>query len=484
MKFSDLSLIEPIQKAVAEEGYENPSPIQEQSIPHLIEGRDLLGCAQTGTGKTAAFALPILQRLDGGDVRNRKIRALVMTPTRELAAQIDESFKTYGKNLSLRTTVVFGGVGQAPQEKSIRRGTDILVATPGRLLDLMNQGIISLRQLEVFVLDEADRMLDMGFIHDVRKVIKELPPKRQSLFFSATMPPEVSKLARTLLTDPVKVEITPQSTPVERIEQSVRFVDRGNKRKLLEDLLRDKSIFKTLVFTRTKHRASRIARQLAQRKIPADSIHGDKSQSARIRALEGFRSGRLRVLVATDIAARGIDVDGITHVINYELPNEPESYVHRIGRTARAGADGVAISLCSGDELEYLKDIEYTIGRKVEVVTDHPHHSDEAANGFVDGAPAEKPKKRRRPKEQQDGQRSPRGRSQRGGQRGRSSGGSGEARGEGGGGPKRRRRRRSGSSPSSSSSSSAGNSSSRPSGNREGQGKKKASQSFDHGIFG
>jgi len=446
VKFCDLKLMAPIQKAVKEEGYSEPTPIQEQSIPHLLEGRDLLGCAQTGTGKTAAFALPILHRLTKSGSHSRKIRTLVMTPTRELAAQIDDSFKTYGKHLELNSVVVFGGVGQAPQEKAIRRGADILVATPGRLLDLMNQGIINLKHLEIFVLDEADRMLDMGFIHDVRKVITALPKKRQSLFFSATMPPEVSKLARTLLSNPIRVEITPQSTPVERIEQSVRFVDKGDKRKLLQDLLTGTSIFRALVFTRTKHRASRIARQLAQRKIAADSIHGDKSQSARVRALEGFRSGRIRVLVATDIAARGIDVDGVTHVINYELPNEPESYVHRIGRTARAGADGVAISLCSGDELEYLKDIEYTIKRKVEVVTDHPYHSDEASRGFVDGVAAEKPKKRKRPKEQHDGQRSPRSRSSRGGRGGPRSrdGGSGDGsnRSDGGNRPKRKRRPR------------------------------------------
>ena len=389
LKFAELDLMAPIARAVAEEGYETPTPIQARCIPHLLQGRDLLGCAQTGTGKTAAFALPILQRLAKSAGRKRGIRALIMTPTRELAAQIGESFTTYGRHLPLTSTVIFGGVGQGAQERALKRGPDILVATPGRLLDLMGQKLINLQHLEYFILDEADRMLDMGFIHDVRRVIDALPARRQSLFFCATMPPAVAELADRLLTDPVQVEVTPQATTVERLDQALMFVDQGDKRRLLETLLRDATVRRALVFSRTKHGADRICKQLAGSKIAADAIHGNRSQNARTRALEGFRTGEYRVLVATDIAARGIDVDGVTHVINFDLPNEPESYVHRVGRTARAGQDGKAISFCSGSELEYLRDIEQIIKRKVPVNRDHAFHSEDAANGMEDGVPAE-----------------------------------------------------------------------------------------------
>ena len=392
-KFSELDLIAPLARAVAEEGYEIPTPIQVRCIPHLLKGRDLLGSAQTGTGKTAAFALPILQGLHKSGRRERRIRTLIMTPTRELAAQISASFQTYGRHLRLTSTVIFGGVSQHGQEKALKRGPDILVATPGRLLDLMGQKLISLKHLEYFVLDEADRMLDMGFIHDVRRVIDALPAKRQSLFFSATMPSAVAELADRLLTDPVRVEVAPQSATAERVDQTLMFVDKDDKRKLLETILRDTTVCRVLVFSRTKHGADRICKQLVSRDIAAEAIHGNRSQNARTRALDGFRNGRLRVLVATDIAARGIDVDDVSHVINFDLPNEPESYIHRIGRTARAGRDGKAISFCSGDEMEYLSDIERLIEKRVPVDLDHAFHSDDAANGLVDGLPAESPDK-------------------------------------------------------------------------------------------
>ena len=397
--FNALALAKPIRRAISEEGYKTPTPIQEKSIPHLLEGRDLLGSAQTGTGKTAAFALPILHRLSASPATGtrRPIRALVLTPTRELAAQIDESFRTYGRHLSLRTTVVFGGVGKRPQMQALREGIDILVATPGRLLDLMGTGHVVLKDLDVFVLDEADRMLDMGFIHDVRRVINALPPERQSLFFSATMPKAVARLAGSLLTHPVKVEVAPQATPIERICQSVLFVDKPQKDALLKTILADPQIERALIFTRTKHRANRLAGKLKRLNISSDAIHGDKAQNARTRALQAFRNGTLRVLVATDIAARGIDVDGITHVINYELPNEPEGYVHRIGRTARAGNDGTAISFCSGDERTYLVEIEKTIRLSVKVVRTHPFHSDEAERGLVDGEDGAEVRKRKAP---------------------------------------------------------------------------------------
>ncbi|PKK88368.1 MAG: DEAD/DEAH box helicase [Candidatus Wallbacteria bacterium HGW-Wallbacteria-1] len=386
--FSELNLIPALLKALTDEGYERPTPIQTQAIPSLLEGRDLLGCAQTGTGKTAAFALPILQRLSATKGKHRILKALIVTPTRELAAQIDESFKTYGRHLHLRSVVIFGGVSQTHQVNDLRRGADILVATPGRLLDLIGQRLISLNALDIFVLDEADRMLDMGFINDVRKIISHLPDKRQSMFFSATMPREARDLSDRLLLNPVKVSVTPQSTPVERINQTVMFVSKENKLKLLESLLRDKAITKALVFTRTKHGANRLTKQLTQSGISCIAIHGNKTQNARTKALEGFKSGKVRILVATDIAARGIDIDSITHVINFDLPNEPESYVHRIGRTARAGNDGIAVSMCSGDERDYLDDIQKLIAAKIPLDRDHPYHCRESEAGLVNGMSA------------------------------------------------------------------------------------------------
>jgi ATP-dependent RNA helicase RhlE len=379
MSFENLNLIEPILQALKAEGYTHPTPIQAQAIPHVLQGKDLLGCAQTGTGKTAAFSIPILQQLKNNPrptTASRGIRTLILTPTRELAIQIDESMHAYGRNTGLRHAVIFGGVSQHSQVETLRRGVDILTATPGRLLDLMGQGIISLHSIEIFVLDEADRMLDMGFIHDVRKVIAKLPPRRQTLFFSATMPTEIQKLADTILTNPVKVEVTPVSSTAEKIDQSVYFVEKGNKRALLQHILKDKSISRTLVFTRTKHGADRVVKELDRAGIHAEAIHGNKSQNARQRALSNFKTGETRVLVATDIAARGIDVDEITHVINYELPNEPETYVHRIGRTARAGASGIALSFCEAEERPYLKDIQKLINQAIPVVEEHPYVSD------------------------------------------------------------------------------------------------------------
>jgi ATP-dependent RNA helicase RhlE len=373
MQFTDLKLIDPLLRAVAAEGYDIPTPIQEQAIPPVLAGSDLLGCAQTGTGKTAAFALPILQRLTAAGP-SRAIRALVLTPTRELAAQIGESFSTYGRHLGLRNTVVFGGVSKGPQLAALRRGVDVLVATPGRLLDLCSMGVVSFAGLETFVLDEADRMLDMGFIHDVRRVIAMLPGRRQTLFFSATMPPDIQKLAASILVRPVRVEVTPVASTAERIDQRVFFVDKTQKRALLEHVLRDPAIHRVLVFTRTKHGANRVAEQLDRAGVDALAIHGNKSQNARERALAGFKDGAVRVLVATDIAARGIDIDDISHVINYDVPNIPESYVHRIGRTARAGASGVALSFCDGEERSYLADIERLIRLRIQVA-DHPYRS-------------------------------------------------------------------------------------------------------------
>lgn len=371
--FNDLGLIEPILKALATEGYTHPTPIQAQAIPHLIKGRDLLGCAQTGTGKTAAFAIPILQELHSKEAKSKRaIRNLILTPTRELAIQIGESFAAYGRNLQLKHTVIFGGVGQKPQTDALHRGVDIVVATPGRLLDLMQQGFVHLNDLEIFVLDEADRMLDMGFIHDVKKVIAKLPPKRQTLFFSATMPPEIAKLANSILTDPIKVEVAPVSSTAETIDQHLFFVDRTDKNKLLLHLLEGSNIREALVFTRTKHGANKVAKVLTQAGYAAEAIHGNKSQSARQSALKGFKEGKLRALVATDIAARGIDIDGLTHVINFDLPNVPETYVHRIGRTGRAGASGKALSFCDHEEKEYLRDITRLIKRDIPVVNDHP----------------------------------------------------------------------------------------------------------------
>jgi ATP-dependent RNA helicase RhlE len=378
MHFQDLNLIDPLLRAVRAEGYETPTPIQEQAIPHVLSGRDLIGCAQTGTGKTAAFALPILQHL-AARPSNGAIRALVLSPTRELATQIGDSFAVYGRNLRLRTIVIYGGVGQQPQVDKLLRGADILVATPGRLLDLMNQGYVNLNRIEIFVLDEADRMLDMGFIHDVRRVIAALPTRRQTLLFSATMPQDIQDLADRILVKPVRVEVTPQATTVEKIAQSVFFVEKKDKRALLEHLLGDQAIRRVLVFTRTKHGANKLVEQLFRSNIQAEAIHGNKSQSARERALANFKSGRTRVLVATDIAARGIDVDDVTHVINYDLPNEPESYVHRIGRTARAGASGIAYSFCDAEERTFLRDIEKLIRLRVPIVTEHPYVAAHAA---------------------------------------------------------------------------------------------------------
>jgi ATP-dependent RNA helicase RhlE len=385
MSFEKLNLIEPISRALKAEGYTSPTPIQEQSIPILLERKDLLGCAQTGTGKTAAFAIPILQLLHQDEVYQKGapgIKALILTPTRELAIQIDESFSAYGKYLKLSHTVIFGGVSQHSQTQALRAGVDILIATPGRLLDLMNQRFVKLENLKILVLDEADRMLDMGFIHDVKKIIAKVPVKRQTIFFSATMPNEISSLANSILTNPKRVEVTPVSSTANTIVQSVYFVDKGNKRKLLHLLLEDPAIKSVLVFTRTKHGADRVVKEFAKTGGKAEAIHGNKSQNARQRALTNFKSGQTRVLVATDIAARGIDVDNLSHVINYELPNVPETYVHRIGRTGRAGASGISISFCDQEEKEYLQDIQKLIGKNIPAVTDHPYPLTETGGVF------------------------------------------------------------------------------------------------------
>jgi ATP-dependent RNA helicase RhlE len=371
--FAALGLIDPLQRAVADAGYTIPTPIQMQAIPHLLAGRDVLGCAQTGTGKTAAFALPILQRLARAPRRaGRGPRALVLTPTRELATQIADDFANYGVHGSAKCAVVFGGVGQGHQVQALRNNVDIVVATPGRLLDLMGQGHARFEACEILVLDEADRMLDMGFIDPIRRILEALPRKRQNLMFSATMPPEIAQLARRFLVDPVSVAVTPVSSTVELITQWVLHVDRGNKRALLREVLKDPKMKRVLVFTRTKRGANKVAEELDRNGVRADAIHGNKSQGARQRALDSFKRGGIRVLVATDIAARGIDVDGVTHVINYELPNEPESYVHRIGRTARAGASGVALSFCDPEERGSLRAIERLTRTTVRVVGDHP----------------------------------------------------------------------------------------------------------------
>jgi ATP-dependent RNA helicase RhlE len=377
LTFQELHLSEQLLKALAAEGYTTPTPIQEQAIPVVLDKKDLLGVAQTGTGKTAAFALPILQLLQTQAHKTkgyRHIAALVLTPTRELALQIHESFLAYGRHTGLKAEVIFGGVSQHPQTLGLRNGTDILIATPGRLLDLMNQGHVHLAHLDFFVLDEADRMLDMGFINDIKKIIRDLPDERQTLFFSATMPPEIAKLASTLLRNPVRVEVTPVSSTVEKIEQRIFMVAKRDKPALLVHLLKDISENggRSLVFTRTKHGADRITKTLKEADIRADALHGDKSQEARQRALYNFKSGRLKILVATDIAARGIDVDEITHVINYDLPNVPETYVHRIGRTGRAGHDGIAYSFCDGEERAFLRDINRVTNQTIKVVDEHP----------------------------------------------------------------------------------------------------------------
>lgn len=371
MKFENLNIIAPILKAVDNEGYTTPTPIQEQAIPAILKGRDLIGCAQTGTGKTAAFSIPLLQMLhkEKSDEKGlRVIKALILTPTRELAIQIGESLAAYGKYTGIKHTVIFGGVPQFPQTKALMSGVDILVATPGRLLDLMNQKYVKLGHIKMFVLDEADRMLDMGFSHDVKKVIARLPETRQTLLFSATMPPEIKKMVDTILSNPVKVAVTPVSSTVDTIEQTVYFVDRKDKKSLLIKLLKNKSLDSVLVFTRTKHGADKVVRDLAKVSIPAQAIHGNKSQGARQLALNNFKSKRTRVLVATDIAARGIDVQELSHVINFDLPNVPETYVHRIGRTGRAGMGGTALSFCDQEEKEYLRDIQKLIAKKIPVI--------------------------------------------------------------------------------------------------------------------
>ncbi len=386
MTFKDLGIIDPILKALEAEGYTHPTPIQEISIPILLKGKDLLACAQTGTGKTAAFSIPIIQYLQQDVERTqgkRKIKALVITPTRELAIQIGESFTAYGKFTDIKNTVIFGGVKQLAQTSTLRHGVDVLVATPGRLLDLMSQGFISLRDVEYFVLDEADRMLDMGFIHDIKKVIASLPKKRQSLFFSATMPLSIISLSQKILGDPEKVTIRPEQTTAEKVEQAVYFVSKNNKPNLLVHLLNTQSKGSTLVFSRTKHGANKIVKVLAKADIKADAIHGNKSQAARQRALGNFKDGKIDVLVATDIAARGIDIDELALVINYDLPNIPESYVHRIGRTGRAKASGIALSFCDAEERVYLRDIQKLIDQRIPIITDQP---------FVDDSPEPKGK--------------------------------------------------------------------------------------------
>jgi ATP-dependent RNA helicase RhlE len=371
--FKDLNLIMPIQKALKAEKYNNPTPIQERAIPSILAGRDLLGCAQTGTGKTAAFAIPILQILSRERKTAHKIRALILAPTRELAIQIRESFETYGQYLSLRTVVIYGGVSQHSQTDALRRGVDILVATPGRLLDLMNQEFISLHNVEMFVLDEADRMLDMGMVQDVKKIIAQLPKKRQNMLFSATMPQEVSQLVSSILTEPVKVEVEHSSPAGKSIKQAVYFVDEKEKTAMLIHLLKNKDIISVLVFTRTKRRADKVSKALEKAGIKAQAIHGDKSQNARQSALNGFKNREFRVLVATDVAARGIDVEELSHVINFDLPNIPETYVHRIGRTGRAGMGGVALSFCDNQERPFLKDIEKLISKSIEIIKNHPY---------------------------------------------------------------------------------------------------------------
>lgn len=391
MTFDQLMLVEPIMRSLQAEGYQHPTAIQQKAIPSILEGKDLLGCAQTGTGKTAAFALPMLQLLyerkqktiNNNNLRNTQhnIKALILTPTRELAIQVDESFRVYGKFTGLRTAVLFGGVSQHQQEIALRKGVDILVATPGRLLDLINQRIISLNSIEIFVLDEADRMLDMGFIHDIKKLTAILPKNRHTLFFSATMPAEIKKLADSLLINPVQVEVAPVSSSANTVSQQVFFVEKTDKRALLKHLLNDKSIKRAIVFTRTKHGADKVTKDLNFAGIKAEAIHGNKAQNARQRALDNFKTGSIRILVATDIAARGIDVDEITHVINYELPNEPETYVHRIGRTGRAGASGIALSFCDVEERAYLKDIQKLIQKPIPATEDHPYVSSESVPG-------------------------------------------------------------------------------------------------------
>jgi ATP-dependent RNA helicase RhlE len=387
MKFENLNLIAPILKAVKDKGYTTPTPIQAQAIPAILQGRDLLGCAQTGTGKTAAFAIPTLQFLykeQESGRWNKGIKALIITPTRELAIQIDESFSDYGAQTNIRHTVIFGGVKQHAQVKRIQSGVDILVATPGRLLDLMNQGYVKLNDLKVFTLDEADRMLDMGFIHDVKKVVAKLPAKRQSLFFSATMPSTIIALANSLLTNPVRVTVTPVSSTAETVTQKMYTVEKGNKKHLLTHVLKkDNKLASALVFTRTKHGANKLVTFLDKAGINAAAIHGNKSQAARQKALASFKDKKLRVLVATDIAARGIDIDELSHVINFEIPNEPETYVHRIGRTGRAERSGIALSFCDKEECAFVQDIHKLINKEIVIDTDHPFHTEHFEAGSL-----------------------------------------------------------------------------------------------------
>jgi ATP-dependent RNA helicase RhlE len=404
MTFQELNLIEPVLKALHQEGYSKPTPIQAQAIPLVLQGNDLLGCAQTGTGKTAAFAIPMLQLLHENAMHGKArkpVRALILTPTRELAIQIGESFKAYGRNLNFRHTTIFGGVSQHAQTKTLKKGVDVLIATPGRLLDLMQQGFIDLRWLEYFVLDEADRMLDMGFVHDVKKVIAKLPPKRQSLFFSATMPPEIVKLANAILSKPVKVEVAPVSSTADTIDQSIFYVDKSNKKALLKHILQDETLESVLIFTRTKHGANKVSGDLVKGGISADAIHGNKSQNARQNALRNFKSKKTRVLVATDIASRGIDVDDLSHVINFELPNEPETYVHRIGRTGRAGAQGIAFSFCDQEEKAYLRSIHKLINKQIPVNDDHPYPLSRTATAPADNSRPQQKKQGKRPRNNQ-----------------------------------------------------------------------------------
>jgi ATP-dependent RNA helicase RhlE len=379
--FAELNLAEPLLRALADEGYTTPTPIQAGAIPHLLQGRDLLGLAQTGTGKTAAFALPILHRLAANRVQPKPkgARVLVLAPTRELASQIDESFATYAKHMRLTHTVIFGGVGQGRQVDAMRRGVDMLVAAPGRLLDLMGQGHVELSGTEVLVLDEADRMLDMGFVRDIKRIVATLPRDRQTLLFSATMPGSIAELVGTMLRNPVRVEVAPPSTTVDRVRQMVMFVNEADKKAAIGTLVKSPSVGRAIVFTLMKHEANKVAEYLTANGIVAEAIHGNKSQGARERALAGFRSGAVKVLVATDIAARGIDVDDVSHVFNYDLPNVAETYVHRIGRTARAGREGWAISLCDAEQRQWLRDVEKEIGQPVPVFRDHPLHSEAAS---------------------------------------------------------------------------------------------------------
>jgi ATP-dependent RNA helicase RhlE len=387
MQFSSLGLVEPILRALASEQYVTATPIQAKSIPPALEGRDILGCAQTGTGKTAAFALPILQRLAGTTAKSHRARALILCPTRELASQIGDGFRAYGKNLQVKHTIIFGGVGENPQISALRRGVDVIIATPGRLLDLMNQGHVMLRDIEVLVLDEADRMLDMGFIRDIRRIVEKLPRERQTMFFSATMPNEIRQLADSMLSKPTVVQVAPVASTVEKVEQSVYFVDKPNKPQLLAHLVNELPMSRAIVFTRTKHGADKVVRHLHTRGIKAEAIHGNKSQNARERALDNFRAGKIPVLIATDIASRGIDVDNVSHVVNYDLTHEPETYVHRIGRTARAGQSGAAVSFCDREERENLRAIEKLIRQSIPVCEEHPVYEQRAAKPMHDVRP-------------------------------------------------------------------------------------------------